>query len=873
MNFLTKRYIAMKVIIRSTIGTRLVSRFTRRGFFAALLVLLVFAPLQIGHAEALLETVTIAEGPASVSIDVTEKVPSKVIRVDRREVLIALKNISAKEGMAVQGRPGGLIKGVAVENLQGRVAALVVTGNRDFQEIIPRWGSSGQNLVVDFQEKPPVKETSQPVAPDRTDREKSRPDRSRQTSDTGKTASVKERKTEPAPPEKAGPEPGKELSRGDQDRQKEEKPEPAPVKKEKSIYAGDISDLLLMVKEADCLSAEMAAAAALMENRRWKEAFDSLTGYIDTSSPECLEQASFMRAHAFLMLALDGRANLVTAASFFDELVVDFPRSPLLPFAFASLGKINWALKNPALAQGYFTIVRDRFSGYPGRPEVVYHLGLIYQDKGYTDKSLEYFEKVYREFPENSYTVDAGLGLGKALYKKRHYIDSLNILSRLVKENPEKVYDSPELLLAIGNANLKLGRSAPARKNLARVCNLFPEVEGKDMILSRIGDTYAVEERFDKAMRMYRFVREEFPGSEGFLASSMGLARYLENQEEQQKIYNMIKRDYPDHRLASVAMMRLAEIYDKSGEYEKCINEIENLLATHPRGLRYKAVQLMKKAYESLFEGQLESDNYPDILQRYEAEQVMINRIESRKIFLQVGLAYLAAELHEQAFNQLIKAYKLYKRNQRPAGLLFGLGVAMDESGRDDDALKILNGYARRFPDGPRVPGVRVRMGGIFMEKSAYGKAADQFDLAYRAEEENLEKGKILVEKARVHAQEEQWARASETLDLAAQKIAAASGTHYSLLSSIYRDLGRSYIEQEIYVKGAEAFTVALKFSGNLNKNDIEFAVGDAYQKANVLEKAKKAFENVAASDDSVWARLAKERLATLDLAEKVKNS
>ncbi|HKK89911.1 MAG TPA: tetratricopeptide repeat protein [Desulfobacteraceae bacterium] len=872
MNFLTKRYIAMKVIIRSTIGTRLISRVPRRGFFAALLVFFVFAPLQIGNAEALLETVTIADNPASVSIDVTEKVPSKVIRVDRREVLIALKNIRAKGGLVVKGSPGGLVKGVAVENLQGKVAAIVVTGNRDFQKIIPSWGSSGRNLVVDFQEKQP-EEAVPPAVPDRADREKSRPDRSRQTSDTGRASSLQERKTESPVPEKAGPAPVKERARGDKNREREETPEPAPVKRETSIHAGDISDLLPTVAVADCPSTEMGAAVAFMEKGLWKEAFDGLTGYIASPSPACLEQASFMRAHAFLMLALDGRANLVKAASFFNELLVDFPRSDLLPFAFASLGKIHWALKNPALAQGYFTIVRDRFPGYPGRPEVFYHLGRIYQDKGYTDKSLEYFEKVYRDFPENRYTVDAGLGLGKALYKKRRYIDSLNILSRLVQENPEKVYDSPELLLAIGNANFKLGRSVPARKNLMRVCNLFPGVDAKDMVLSRIGDTYAVEERLDKAMRIYRFVRDEFPGSEGFLASSMGLARYLDNREEQQKIYNMIKQDFPDHRLASVAMMRLAEIYDKSGEYEKCINEIENLLATHPRGLRYEAVQLMKKAYESLFDGQLKSDNYPDILQRYEAEQVMIDRIESRRIFLQVGLAYLSAGLHDQAFNQLIKAYKQYKRNQRPAGLLFGLGVAMDESGRDDDALKILQGYARRFPDGPRVPEARVRMGGVFREMGAYGKAADQFNLAYQAETDDLEKGKILAEKAGVYEQEGQWARASKTLDLAAKKIAAASGTHYPLLSSIYRDLGRSYIEQDIYVKGAEAFTMALKFSGNGNRGDIEFALGDAYQKANVLQKAKKAFENVAASDDSVWARLAKERLATLDLAEKVKNS
>ena len=49
--------------------------------------------------------------------------------------------------------------------------------------------------------------------------------------------------------------------------------------------------------------------------------------------------------------------------------------------------------------------------------------------------------------------------------------------------------------------------------------------------------------------------------------------------------------------------------------------------------------------------------------------------------------------------------------------------------------------------------------------------------------------------------------------------------------------------------------------------------VGDAYQKGNVPAKAREAFEKVVATDDSIWARMAKERLDTLDLADRVKRS
>ncbi len=47
----------------------------------------------------------------------------------------------------------------------------------------------------------------------------------------------------------------------------------------------------------------------------------------------------------------------------------------------------------------------------------------------------------------------------------------------------------------------------------------------------------------------------------------------------------------------------------------------------------------------------------------------------------------------------------------------------------------------------------------------------------------------------------------------------------------------------------------------------------ESYQKGNILPKAKKAYQQVAQTYDSVWARLAQQRLNTLELAESVQNS
>ncbi|MBI9087747.1 MAG: tetratricopeptide repeat protein [Desulfobacterium sp.] len=821
-----------------------------------LLVSVLFVFLGICRAgAATLKAVTIGDDPGTVTISLSEKVPFKVIRVDGREVLIALKNIDSARMVSRKGKPGSVIKDVSVEELPGGVFALVVTGSRRFDSVGSAWDKTGSNLVVRLNEKgkpktPPVPDKVQPQRAKKAAVAKPAPK-------PAKVASV----VKPVPP----------VSKV----KKTAKRDYVPVKRAASIFQGDITDILLKANVQGCRSGEMEKAINLLKRELWTEGGDLLDTLIGQGGASCLEPAYYLRAYAGLMAGdVDDYQKNLTAIRLFQDALVAYPDSDLLPFALAGMGILQTRLKNPAAAEGFFAIIRDHYKDYPGLAQVLYHLGRIYEEKGYNEQALAYYKEVYEKLPENVYVVDAGLGVGKMLFKKRFYIDSLNTLSHLLKSNPEKTYDSPELLLSIGEANFELGRTVPARENLTRVLNLFPDIPGKDMIMTRIAETYAIEKNDKRAESIYRLVIDTYPGGEGFLNSSMGLAILLTDLGEKKNIYSMVKEDFSEHKLASVAMIRLAEIYAQEGEYAKCIEEIESLLATHPQGLRYEAVKLMQRAYEALFDKQLGGGRYPDVLDRFEKKHVLLDRMESRSIYLTVGLAYLEARLHEQAFNQLIKAYKLFKRNARPESLLFGLGVAMDETGRRDDALRILTGFVKRYPKSANLSPAAVRMGILLTDKKKFARAAKSFDRAYVAARDRLQKGKVLARKSEVYKAQNDWPQVSTLLARATKEFGMAPGDNFEVLSTTYTRLGESFLEQKLYVKAADAFVLALKFGGGDGaRADIGFMLGDAYQKANVLEKARKAFEKIVALDDSIWSRLAKERLATLDLAEKVKNS
>ncbi len=812
-------------------------------------------------APAVIHKIDIQKDPLSVKIFLSRNISVKVIRIEKKEVLIALTNVTLAKGFKIKEEEESLVQKITVEKMQGNVIAILLTGHAPYEHMQSGFNKADSSFVLALEKNTEKKKTQEPVP---------------------------ERKKEELPTEKKENRIGEVLK---PDKEPPEKPvsESAPVKPEKisapSVYVppkreqsgnkGDISDLVKIMDGAGCDSNLISNSLLLLKKELYKEAFDSLDQYIAQGNSTCLEKAYFLKSYAFLQTAKkDDFAQLLKAERMYQDALVLYPKSSYVPYAYTAMGMIQKQINNAAAAEGYFNIVKRDYPDYPGLPEVIYHLAEIYEKNGLTDKALIHFKQVFEDKGENSYIPDAGIGYGRVLFEKRRYLDSLSVLNYIVASNPNKVYATHELLLVMGNANFEIGQSKAAREIFTRLLNLFPEVKEADIIFSRIGDTYGMDNDSEKAVKVYELVRQKYPDTEGYIASSIGVARYMKTDQEKIDIYEMIKKRFPENSFSKIAMMRLAEIYQSNGDYGKCIKEIENLLSVHPRGLRYDAVKLMQKAYEAMFQKQLKANEFTQVLNRYELEHPRIDRMGSREIELSVGLSYLKAKLYDESFNHLIGAYKQYDRSARPPELLFGLGVAMDESGRDDDALKILNAFSSQFQKSEDRVETLIRAGNIYLEKKEYQMASNKFEEAQKISKTHIEKGKILLSHSAVYEKKGDMKTASELREEAVKEIAMASGENYELLTESYKALGESYIAIKNFIKAADSYQKALALSNNdQEKANLGFLLGDAYQKGNLIPKAKEAFKQVVGSYDSVWARLAQQRLNTLELAETVQNS
>lgn len=851
----------------------------------SVLVLLVLAsmPKTVQAKPKVLDKIVIQNNPLAIQFHVNGKVPVKVIKIEKKELLVALKNVSLSKGFTVQGRQNPAIGNISVEALQGDVVAVVVKSLAPYGDVQSGFNKAGSQFLVSLgqgkkitppapkaakpnpvESKPPAK-VSPPEPPPAAPA--IQPDKQPVREESKE---VQEAGPETPPPSKPGALPVEKRA------VKEATPPVyTPPQRKTSEFKGDISDLVPHIQKTACESKELANALELNQKQLYQEAFELLDQAVFLENFACLEQVYYLKAYAYYRsTSTQDYARLIKAERMFQDALVSFPNSTFLPFAYTAMGMIHTVLKNPSAAEGYFNIVTQGFPQYPGLPEVLYYLAGIYDAKGYTDKALGYYKEVFESPLENRYILDAGVGYGKALVKKNQYFEAMAVFNYVVKANAKKMYESPDLLLHMANANFELGLSKPARETSMRVLNLFPQIQDKDLILANVGDTYGMENNFQKAIQIYELVREKFPDSQGYVKASIGIARYLKTDQEKIDIYEMIKKKFPDDTYARIAMMRLAEIYQKNGEYDKCIKEIEDLLSTYPTGLRYEAVKLMQKAYEALFERQLKADEYTHVLNRYEQEHGKLDRMGSREIALSVGTAYLRANLYDEAFNHLMNAYKQYKRDTRSPELLFGLGLAMDESGRDEDALKLFAGFSQRFPKSKHRVDVLIRMGEIHLEKNRLKESAENFKQAYALSTNHLEKAKILILQSRISEKNKDLKTVSVLCEQAVKDVAAAPGKNYEALTETYKALGNAYFNLQSYVQAADAFAKALSFSqGDRVKANLGFMLGDAYQKGNILEKAKEAFEQVAGSEDSVWSRLARQRLNTLELAETMINS
>lgn len=625
--------------------------------------------------------------------------------------------------------------------------------------------------------------------------------------------------------------------------------------------------------------------------------------------------------------------HLLEIAHRYQTALSRFPRSNHIPRAMLSLGRLYRQAGRYLEAMTYYDLLlkKDLHDGV--RAEALFYKGVILSRTKRPLMALRAFEEITEAYGSSNFGRKAKLETAKTLYDMKSFKRSLETLNEIVSERPNAVYETSDVLLYTAYNQYELGRLEAARDAFSRVINYFPEMEEREMVLTRIADTFREDGLEEKAGKLYGLVARTYPESEAGIISLLRLGEISEAAETRQplvvaetasrnvtsktatQIYQEIIETYPKSPLSQVAMLKLAGLQKRNEDYAACIDTLSTLLAGNPEpGLRGNIEKVMQDAKLKLAARQRARGNheasvetvasmladYPDarlskevrgglaaslvqVLQekhRRGGAEAAISYFEERKddipvarmrgVLLEAGMAYRELHLCKHAVSALVAARRLNLDKDLSAKFLWGLGECSYRTGQYDLARDVLSAYVSENPDEGSIPSAYLWLGNIHMAEGGYQKALDAFKQGLQKAESARDRTELLAATGKALSRIGDYQGAVKPLNQVLSMLEADSGHVSPARFDTYRELGKAYSRLGETSRAVEAFEQALRLRPEgAEAYGLQFEIAKCYQSI-APGKAKSVLTEIVASGDPFWSKVAQARINEIEVQRSV---
>jgi tetratricopeptide (TPR) repeat protein len=687
-------------------------------------------------------------------------------------------------------------------------------------------------------------------------------------------------------------------------------------------------------------TAESRIAARLLEEGRshfekaqWEKAVSVLEELVSWHpESDLVEPAFFLLAKSFQRSVGERAAERISeVVERFQIAVSRYPASPFVPDALVSMGNCHFHGEQYHEAMNYYDRVLAEYKENPAAAEAMFQKGRILALTEKPLRALKYFETLEEHFPKSEFFVKAKLEMAKTLFDIKSFKRSLKLVQEIRSSVPDQVHTDPDILLYAGYNYYELGQLREAREALSTALNLFPEVEAKDLILTRIADSYREDGIEDKASKLYDLVARSYPGSEGSLISLLRVAEGVEKaamsapvaEKEQlsvdaskkvNEIYGQIAKSSPDSPLAQVAMLKLATFEKKSGRYEVCIDTLKDLLAKKPdeklaqevhavlqeamvklalqkqeqkddegsvETLRqllgeYPNTELndeMKSALEqslhAVFQARAQGGKTEGLINYYDAVKKDIPFDAVPNLLLEVGEAYRNLHLHSHALGVFLKAKRALEPKELPAKALLALGESAFEERRYEEAEASLRAFVEKYATDKEVSSAYQRLGNTYLKMKQFDQAAEAFKMSLENGGDDKNRAVVFSAMAEAALGQGDYGKAEMALASAVSLLEREEGVSTGDLSIAYSRLGevRSRLGQK--GRAVEALENALKFvPAGTNSYELQYRLAQCYHGIEAPEKAEALLNKIAASGDPFWSKLARAQIDEINIGQ-----
>lgn len=629
--------------------------------------------------------------------------------------------------------------------------------------------------------------------------------------------------------------------------------------------------------------------------RRWSQAVDSLKNYIQRyPKGKYAEKAYFLLAKSYEQFYSHAIPEHFTRVkNHYENAVYGFPSSRFVPTALLAIGDICRQANNNAEAMGYYNLViQNKVDGHAAAEAMLKKGDMLMQAGNYAE-ALSHYESVVQNYPGSFGETAAHIGMAKALFELNSFSKSLILLTKLA-EDPENISNHHEILYYLGNNYYQMSDYAKARVHLYRYYNIQPDNHESHLVLSRIGDTYREEGRFGDATKIYRWVLDRFPQTEGALISLTRLAEQQEQNELKIKRDNLISVNFIDEKidpprkiyerviheavrtnkqnpLVEYALLKLALLHRKEKDYVNSLEILKSLLKSYPHSkLRRDTLTALNDTFMAVVGDEAKKENYIGIVNSYHREKELIDRLDSPKALIAVARAFCKIGLQDTAADLYQKADAFLSEEEKPEDLLIFTARYHFENGRAQIALERINSLVAQFPTGEHAGEAYHLKGTIFQNQKKFRQAVEMFSFALKSNPGRADRVKILIDKARSQKADGQKAESLATLHEVENRVAKNPQETYFA----YEGIGEIYLGLDKPTEALVMFTHALKFEKDGSAAlKLKLLTARCHEALNQKNEYAALYNQIAGLDDSLWSRVARERIEALQFEDMLKKA
>lgn len=836
-----------------------------------LILMILFIPSYLFSAE--IKRISLQESGEKILINLDKYANFRVYQSDKNEVIITFKDADLNENVVTSGSGGDFISKILYEQFPGKISIITIVTKKNIRSLNNKFDYSSKNLVVQimpekiyFSNKSPFyKQKKHLVKPG-----------GKQASSDIVLSSVPKKD----PSEKKQPQDEKNQDNKKED-DKNKVLEIIPADKMFSSK-GSVDTIIEFIENSSCYnSINIKAAVRLAKEERFEEAVSFTNSELKgRSGSECEDELNVFNLwikYKFFKSKSDNN-NLYLLKKEIEPFLYKYLDSPALAYGYALAGLINKDLKNYPMAKGLFEIAEQKYPEYKGMAEIFFNLGEIYYNENELRISEEYLDKLAKNYPDTKFNEDSKLIYGQILYSRKRYFDTIKTLGPFVNENSRVIYEKPDLLKFVADSYFLTGNNGKARELFSRIFNMFPDLEQKDIILSNIGETFENQGDKKKAEKIYNLVTKRYPGTEGFVKSSLKLADNMDDINERELVYKMIVTDFPDSVEGRISLLRLAAIYNEQKRFAESIDTIKILFMENPRALRKDALYIMSEAVTGYLEKDLKDNNYGSALRMAEQNRFYIADMKNYKAHFAAGKVYYETHMYEDSKERLDMAYKLFPDKKNISYELLKYMVLADTKLENyDEALKICDEILSKFKDGDKKGFASEKKGDIFRSKNDFNKSAGFYKNSISEYKSRFLTGEVYLKLGELYKSENKISEASDYFDKAVSTFINIDREKYkNQIAYAAKNSGEINLKLENFEKAVSYFKTVLDFNvGKENFYEAVFNLGESYRGLKRTEDALNEYKKVFSSEqaDELFKKLAEQRIREIELENQLDKS